>query len=42
MHTCWLCKHTGATIKAEPQSPDWKVWWFHKNCYWQLQTLIYD
>jgi hypothetical protein len=39
---CWLCKQPGANIRTEPQAPDWEAWWFHKDCYWKLQEILYD
>jgi len=41
-HICWLCKKEGAKICTEPQSPDWEEWWFHKDCYWKLQDILYN
>lgn len=37
-----VCKETGATIRTEPQSPDWEAWWFHRDCYWKMQEILYD
>ena len=39
---CWWCKKPGANIRTEPQSPDNEAWWFHKDCYWKLQEVLYD
>ena len=41
MHKCWLCTKVGATIRTKPEPPDYEVWWFHADCYWQFQELLY-
>ncbi len=40
-HVCWFCKKPGATIQTVPQAPDWEEWWFHSDCYWKLQDVLY-
>jgi hypothetical protein len=40
-YTCKYCSLTGATLKVEPLPPDYQAWWFHRECYWKLQDLLY-
>jgi hypothetical protein len=40
--TCWWCKQLGATIRTAPQPPDNEEWWFHEECYWELQAVMDD